>query len=116
MIDGVMTYHYHFTGSYPWTIGVFVEHDQQFHTYAYAWYLGCFKGCPDTSMVRGISNISTYGCPTGLTSDPSLLVEPVPNITGVTTTSGTTPAPAVTMPASEYPTTPDIVYIMLDDL
>lgn len=23
MVDGVLTYHYHFTGSYPWTIGKF---------------------------------------------------------------------------------------------
>eukprot|EP00730_Choanoeca_flexa_P000774 TRINITY_DN10330_c0_g2_i2.p1 TRINITY_DN10330_c0_g2~~TRINITY_DN10330_c0_g2_i2.p1 ORF type:complete len:1119 (+),score=186.74 TRINITY_DN10330_c0_g2_i2:235-3357(+) len=62
MIDGVMTYHYHFTNGYPWTIG-------------------CFKGCPDASLVRNIANLSGYGCPTGTTTDPSPTIEAAPNST-----------------------------------
>ena len=79
--------------------------------------LGCFKGCPDTSMVRGVSNMSSYGCPAGLVNDPAQLVEPVPeNSTVSATVASATTISLPTLPPSSYPTTPDIVYIMLDDL
>ena len=47
LINGEMTYHYHFQDSFPWTIG-------------------CFRGCPDITNSRQqlrFTRGEQYGCP-----------------------------------------------------
>ena len=60
-INGAMIYHYHLPDQFPWTIG-------------------CYKGCPVVSnnqMQLGVAETNaTYGCPTGLSTDPNPTIEP----------------------------------------
>ena len=63
-----MTYHYHLPDQFPWTIG-------------------CYKGCPLVSnnpRQLGITDTNTtYGCPTGLSTDPNPTIEPNPTNHGL---------------------------------
>lgn len=74
-IDGVMTYHYHIPDQFPWTIG-------------------CFKGCPQVSNnemeLSTINSIEEYGCPEGLSVDPSPLFESAPGSGDTDSTDATT--------------------------
>lgn len=99
-INGVMTYHYHMPTGFPYVTG-------------------CFKGCAEASnnqMEFGKFNSdSTYGCPTGLSTDPDPLyevfttqstsVKPTTSTIDSTATSTSSQGMATTSATATTPTT-----------
>lgn len=78
LINGTIQYHYHLPTDFPWMIG-------------------CFKGCPivnNNPMQLNFTN-PTYGCPQGVSVDPSPLYEdaaiatPTPSVTPTSTAAST---------------------------